>query len=217
GKYKGESPDKISISPSEAEELINAIKTKTKKAEVTRELTNSIIIEKKIKQVNLTLSQDIYRNAEASGVTLSKGVEELIKSDLEMQTKEMAKSGLSTTEIKDRNQGYLRAIYTAISTNSLNKASFDKASFDKARYQNAKSIIFKPLIKLTITSSPEGSDVEVSNTPIGKTAIQEKQFESNKEYTFIFRLPGYKISERKYFVNSYPPQQKLDEILIKEE
>ena len=88
-------------------------------------------------------------------------------------------------------------------------------SLDKASYKNIKTIIFKPLIKLTITSSPEGSDVEVSNTPIGKT-IQEKQLESNKEYTFIFRLPGYKISERKYFVSPYPPQQKLDEILIKE-
>jgi hypothetical protein len=206
GKYKGIPPDRMGISESEAKKLTGAIASKAEKGEVTANSINSFIIEDKIKRVNATIPENISKYATDFNVRLIKGTEGIIQKDLEMQTKAMAESSLSVSEIKDRNVGYLKAIYSATSSQIL-----DPAEYGKLRYS-----IFPSLIKVTIHSIPSGSNVETGGVAIGETSIVEKSFEPEKKYIFIFKQSGYKTSEREYFVTLHPPKQELTEVLIEE-
>jgi hypothetical protein len=202
--YKGNRPSKMSNSESEANKLINAIASEAKGRKVTPDIAATVIAEEKIKVVQSELPEEIAKAAKMSGVSLTAGVTKLVQKDLLKQTERGAKSGLSLKEIRSRNDGYLRAIYSYSPAKILNEKG----------YKQVKATIFTPLIKLTIYSLPSEADVEISGIPIGKTTIKSKPFEPDKEYTFIFKRSKCKTSTRKYFITEYPPEQEFTEILI---
>ena len=175
--YKGIPSSQMSNSESETNKLINAIASEAKGRKVTPDIASTVIAEEKIKMVQSELPKEITKTAKMSGVSLTAGVAKLIQKDLLKQTERGAKSGLSIEEIRSRNDGYLRAIYSYAPSKILNEKG----------YKQVKATIFTPLIKLTIRSIPSKADVEISGIPIGKTTIKSKPFEPDKEYTFIFK------------------------------
>lgn len=203
---KGVPLAEISISYSESAQLVDAIATKAKGERVTAELVESAIAERKVESVKAMLHDEISRIAETSGIKVTEGARKLLYTDMLIQTERTTKSGLSINEIKSRNEGYLKAIYTEVPSKVL----------DEKEYKKAKVRIFPQLVRLTIKSDPPCADVETAGTLIGQTTIHEKRFEPEKEYVFIFKLSGHKTSVRKYFVTPHPFKQEFIEPLFKE-
>ena len=202
--YNGVPLSEISISPSEFYKLFDVIASKAEGKKVMARLAVSVVEEEKIKQESAMIKKGFSENLETTGCNLTDEAWELLQNDLLIQTEHNAKSGLSLNEMSFRNEGYARNVCNLVSPEVL----------DENAYYQAKKVVFNTLIKLTISSIPLGAYVEVAGFEIGQTTIEEKLVDAEREYNFIFKLPGYEDSVRKYYVNSYPLKQKLTEILI---
>lgn len=201
--------DRITNTPLEAKEIAGTVEMRAIKEEVKIPTTGPLafLTGKELDKIIEIIPQLITNSSKTSEIELTEKTNGLIQKDLEIQTRALAKSGLTAEEIKDRNEKYLLAIYSTSASKKL----------DIATYQKIKSAVFPTLIRLTIISYPTGAEVEVFGNLIGKTIITEKPFEPDKEYTFIFKLPGFKTSVRNFFVTPYPSHQQLEETLKREE
>jgi hypothetical protein len=193
---KGDEPK---FSQEEADHLAAIIKTKTTKP--TPAIVQSALTEQKVKKITASLEDDMEKAVAGAGVTLTPQASASVHRDLMVRSIGMAKSGFPVETIKSRNAGYIKALAGAAGTTTIDDKSIGKA----------RDALFRRIAYLTITSTPTGADVEVRGSQIGKTVIT-KPFQPG-EYTFLFKLKGYKDTLRTFYILSYPAEQQLDQPL----
>ncbi len=147
------------------------------------------VTDHKTKQVLATLPADITAHVRTSGKTLPDDVRVKMLDDLTKQSAALSTSGLAVEEIRFRNEATLHAIDQAVGSGPITTQS----------YQVAMADIFTRHVQLSILSTPDGADVSTAGFSIGKTNIADKQFKPGS-YTFTFRLPGYEVAERQFYV-----------------
>jgi hypothetical protein len=103
---------------------------------------DTAIVQAKIDEIHKMLPQEINSKALKSGITLTAEAQELIKADMEVQTKRMAVSGLSQQEIEKRNEDYLAAIL----------AKAPKPDVGGEEYHIMKNAIFCKLVHRSLIS-----------------------------------------------------------------
>jgi len=204
--YGGVLPFQIEISNSEYNEFIDKISIAASGQIVTASIASAAIVDDKVNSVVKVWLPNVITHAEISGIKLTEGAFTLFQDDLLDQTRMNAMSGLPIQEIYSRNDWYVKEVFSLTPTVNLDEDTYVQICYS----------LFKQHSKLTIHSIPSGASVEIRGIQIGQTTISEKPFESDKWYTFVFKLNGYKVSEREYFVNSKIPKDEFTEILIKE-
>lgn len=201
------SPEDIAKSQSEVSEVMGLLST-TKKSEwgSPTEIENALANAKLAKIVE-TLPVDISTAARDSGIVILPSAYERLYVDLRAQSAGLARSGFATADIKRRNFEYMATVYGAAPGRQL----------DDGTYRQLRAAFFPQIARLTIISEPLGAEVDVHGVNIGKTRIERKPLEANKEYVFTFRLPNYKVSRRVYYLQAGQTEHTLREVLLPEE
>jgi PEGA domain-containing protein len=172
--------------------------SKLDEREVQKHIDNA-----KVQQVTSTLPADIVAHAAARGLMIPDDVRQKMIADFTKQSDLLSKSGLSVDVIRQRNEASLRAFDAAIGTNS----------WTPEYYQVAFDQIFTKQVMMSIHSVPQGADVLVGGVPIGKTNVDGKPFEPG-DYTFMFRLAGYRSVDRAFPVTPSLEPLSLEETLV---
>lgn len=191
---------KIVLPEEEVSELYDKVVVKSSKEDVSPKIVESILVGKKTAIAKTTIPSQIIQNVEISGVDLGKGMDQVLKDDLLLRAFRLAESGLTVDEINIKIDSSLKMLFRV--GPKLNKTIY--------------KAIFSPIVNLTITSTPDGASVELKGSHIGKTTINRKPLDAGDYYTFNFKLDGYKPSNHLFYVECYPDNQTLDEVLIKE-
>jgi hypothetical protein len=157
----------------------------------------------KVRQVISTLPADIEAHTAARGVTIPDDVRQKMIADFTKQSESLSKSGLPVDVIRQRNEATMRAFDAAIGTNPLTSQ----------HYQMAFDQIFTRQVMMSIHSVPDGADVLVAGVNIGKTNVDGKPFEPG-DYTFTFRLAGYRSVDRPFPVTPSLEPESLEETLV---
>lgn len=140
------------------------------------------------------------------GKRFTDSAQALAEADLRSTFDEKAMARYASSTIINDEERYIRDL----------SALAPDETIDSATYKELRSLIFMKIIDLNITSLPPNAEVQIGKYHIGKTPLK-KPFKSEKEYTFIFKLPGYKILKETYKVKPYPSEQTFNVHMMKEE
>lgn len=189
----------------EASQLCEILSRKKRRGEVGPKVVASVLVKSKTEMIVPVLESLIDKKTEVADLELGAGVKQLLTEDLSTWATKMAESGLLVDEIVYMNDLYIDAVM-GMAAGKLNKRGYIKIK---------SMAIFDPIVRLTITSEPSGAEVSVGARSIGNTTIEKKPFEAQRTYKFIFNSPGYKTSERLYYVVPYPTEQNLNQVLLR--
>jgi len=213
GNYHRKGLDEIGrIFPEEeAFQLCDKLREGKSKGKVGAKVVESILVKSKTERIVPMIAGLIDEKIEMAEISVDAGVKQLLNRDLSARTTKMAESGLLVDEIVQMNDLYIDAIMCAAAP----KFARFGGRVNKSEYSKIGMSIFNPIVCLTITSEPAGAAVNVAATFIGNTIIEKKPFEAQKTYKFTFSSSDYKTSERSYYVEPFPLEQKLNEVLLR--
>jgi len=195
----------LAIQP--AEEAVEHLRATGVTGQVDRRAVESAVLEKKIQRVKKVSEENIDLKAREVGSNPSAKARLLISETVQSRTENMARSGVPTEEMIDLNRRCLDAFFSKAGSGPLDERKV--AAINKG--------LFRRIISLRIDSEPDGAFVELAGLGnIGKTKIERRALETEKEYTFVIQKQGYKTATRSYIPVSCPEEQELREILIDE-
>lgn len=206
-RYLVEKGGSATLATKTADETVEQLRAMKVTGEVDKRQVEAAIVKMKIERVRRTVDSDISREAAAAGSVPSNKAREFLKMTIERRTEIMARNGQSDGEIDESNSKYQSLFFKTAGSGPL----------DEKRVVEINKGLFRKIISLKIDSEPDGALVELIGLGnVGKTKIDRRPLESEKEYTFVVRKQGYKMSTRKYIPLPFPEEQELREILIEE-
>ncbi len=190
----------------------------------------------KVEQVTKNIEIDIKAVALKNNVSLDDETYRLIFAEMSKLTESSAASGLIFKEIVDRNNRYLKLLFTSVNQKlgirSGDSGYFHNGLLTETMYHTQeiktnnivnKETLYevslginlnKPRVLVNISTIPDGAEVFVNDVKIGKTIIPWK-FDCDKEYNLSFNLVGFRKQSRPYRFKVSDDQQPILEILHK--
>lgn len=200
-------PPTAEPSPAAVDRVLTPVADQAKSTAVTADVAKAAVQDDKKNQVALTIDKDVTAQFTRTNKTLTDDARARLRADLQDQTDALSRSGLDVETIRSRNQAYLTAVDSLLTS----------ATITEPMYQQVRAAIFQRLVKLTLETVPAGASVMMSGSRIGVTPIVAKPFEAGKSYRFEFQLTGYMPATREFYVSAAPEAQTLAELLAAEE